>query len=73
MSLETNTPIITLDVLTVASRDVLGASRKLTVASPCQFTNASGNLRPIENYDSVGKIAYASGVKFKESLSKNIR
>lgn len=63
----TNT--IKLSVLTVGSRNIVGRTEPLEVASPCSFSNAAGNLRQIKDYEELKETARAGGVAFKKALA----
>ena len=60
---------IVLDVLRVASTDVLGQSKPLSVATPFCFGNAKGDLKKVEGYDHIQKMAAASAANFKTNLA----
>jgi hypothetical protein len=60
---------IVLDVLRVASTDVLGQTKPLSVAAPFCFGNAKGDLKRVEGYEHIQKMAAASAASFKTSLS----
>lgn len=64
----TDESTIELEVLRVASRDELGTSKKLTVASPCLFSNARGNLRGVRSSDDIRDIAGRSAEGFVAGL-----
>jgi hypothetical protein len=68
--MEAQPQTITLEVLRVASPDVLGKTTALTVASPCRFSNAKGNLRPVNDFGSVGAIAEKSAKDFLAAIAK---
>jgi hypothetical protein len=59
---------IVLEVLRVASTDVLGETKPLSVAAPCRFSNAEGHLKVVNNYDEIRKAAAASAMNFKQSV-----
>jgi hypothetical protein len=68
--MEAQPQTITLEVLRVASPDVLGKTTALTVASPCRFSNAKGNLRPVDGFESVGSIAGNSAKEFLAAIKQ---
>jgi hypothetical protein len=68
--MEAQPQTITLEVLRVASPDVLGKTTALTVASPCRFSNAMGNLRPADGFGTVGSIAEQSAKDFLDAVAK---
>jgi len=59
---------IELEVLRVASADVLGQTRKLSVAAPCRFSNAKGDLKKVAGFDEIKRVAAASAVNFKSVM-----
>ncbi len=59
---------ITFDVLRVASRDVLGATKPLSVATPCRFSNAKGNLREVDSFKDVSATAERSAADFLSAV-----
>lgn len=65
---DSNDTTIVLEVLRVASRDVLGATQPLSVASPCRFSNAKGDLREVESLADVSRTAAASARGFMQAL-----
>lgn len=63
---------ITLPYLLVSSRTVLGETQQLSVASPCSFSNAKGNLRTVEDYQELASIGAQSGETLRRSLAEEI-
>lgn len=63
-----NEEIIELEVLRAASTEVLGTSKELSVATPCQFSNAKGSLRAVSSFKELGSIATSSAKTFKSGL-----
>jgi len=61
--------IIELDVLRVASPDVLGHTKPLSVATPFCFGNAKGDLKRVESYEQIQKMAAESAANFKANLA----
>lgn len=61
---------IVLEVLRVASTDVLGETKSLSVAAPCRFSNAEGHLKTVNSYDEIRKTAAASAINFREAVLK---
>jgi len=57
-----------LEVLKVASHDVLGQRNPLTVESPCRFSNAQGNLREVKDYTDIASTAENSATTFLAGL-----
>jgi hypothetical protein len=60
---------IVLDVLRVASNDVLGQTKPLSVATPFCFGNAKGDLKKVEGFEHIQKMAAASAVSFRANLA----
>jgi len=59
---------IVLDVLRVASPDVLGQSKPLSVATPFCSSNAKGDLKRVDNFAHIEKIAAESAANFKANI-----
>jgi hypothetical protein len=59
---------IVLDVLRVASPDVLGQTKPLSVATPFCFSNAQGSLKKVDSYEQISKLAAASAANFKANI-----
>jgi hypothetical protein len=59
---------IVLEVLRVASPDVLGQSKSLSVAVPFCFSNAKGDLKKVDNYADIQKMAAESAASFKANI-----
>jgi hypothetical protein len=62
---------ITLEVLRVASPDVLGETKPLLVAAPGRFSNAQGHLKTVDSYDEIRRAAGASALNFRQSVLKS--
>jgi hypothetical protein len=60
---------IVLDVLRVASTEVLGQTKPLSVVAP-PFTqgNAKGDLKSVDSLQHIEKIALASAAEFRQNL-----
>ncbi len=59
---------IVLKVLRVASPDVLGQTKPLSIATPFCFSNASGHLKTVDSYAQIRKMAAESATSFKASM-----
>jgi hypothetical protein len=59
---------ITLDVLRVQSTDVLGQTKPLSVATPFCSSNAKGDLKSVDNFEEIAKIAAESAANFKAHI-----
>jgi hypothetical protein len=59
---------IALDVLRVASADVLGQTRPLSVATPFCSQNAKGDLKKVDSYGEIQRIAAESAANFKTHI-----
>lgn len=59
---------IVLDVLRVASTEVLGQTKPLSVAAPFCLSNAKGDLKDVESFDHIEKNAVASGAAFRQNI-----
>ena len=60
---------IVLNVLRVASPDVLGTTTPLSVAAPCRFSNAKGDLREVANFQEVSSTAARSAEAFLAAVA----
>ena len=60
---------ISLHVLRVASPDVLGKTVPLSVAPPFGFSNAKGNLKSVDSFAEIRKMAAESAAAFKANMS----
>ena len=60
---------ILLDVLRVPSNDVLGQTKPLSIASPFGFSNAKGDLKSVDSYAEIRRIASASAASFTASMT----
>jgi hypothetical protein len=60
---------IVLDILRVSSPDVLGETKQLSVASPFMFSNAQGELKDVDSFEQIRKIASESGARFKTVMT----
>jgi hypothetical protein len=60
---------IVLDVLRVASTDVLGQSKPLSVATPFCFGNAKGDLKRVDGYEHIQKMAASSAASFRANIA----
>jgi len=60
---------ITLEVLCVASNDVLGEKTPLRVAAPCHFSNAKGILREVESFEHLAQEAEKDGQEFRAAFA----
>ncbi|MFZ4779674.1 MAG: hypothetical protein ACOYM3_30305 [Terrimicrobiaceae bacterium] len=60
---------IILEVLCVASNDVLGEMTPLRVAAHCHFSNAKGNLREVESYEHLAQEAEKDGQEFRAAFA----
>lgn len=60
---------IELDVLRVASPDVLGQTKKLSVADPFRFSNAKGDLKDVSGFEEIRNVAAASALNFKSAMN----
>lgn len=69
--METTAETITLDVLCVASRDVLGQTKPLVIAAPCRFSNAPGHLRETNTFEEISSVGEASAKNFISALEKS--
>jgi len=59
---------IELKVLRVASPDVIGQTKPLSVAKPFCFSNAKGDLKKVDTYAEIRKIAAESAANFKANI-----
>jgi len=59
---------IALDVLRVASPDVVGQTRPLSVATPFCSQNAKGDLKKVDSYGEIQRIAAESAASFKTQI-----
>jgi hypothetical protein len=68
--MEPTAETITLDVLCVASRDVLGQTKPLVIAAPCRFSNAPGHLRETDTFKEISSVGEQSAKNFVFALEK---
>ena len=61
---------IVLDVLRVASPDVLGQTKPLSVATPFACKNANGDLKKVDSFTDIERIAAESAASFKANIKK---
>ena len=59
---------IKLDVLRVGSPDVLGQTKPLSVAKPFGSSNAQGDLKKVDSYEHISKMAAESAANFKANI-----
>lgn len=59
---------IVLDILRVASTEVLGQTKPLSVATPFCFSNAQGNLKEVDSYEQIQRIAAESAANFRAKV-----
>lgn len=60
----TSSETITLKVIRVACREVLGQTKPLQLAKPGRFANAKGDLREVDGFREVGEAAARSAQRF---------
>lgn len=59
---------IALEVLRVASPDVLGQSTPLSISNPFCFSNAKGDLKKVDSFEEIQKIAEESTRNFMANI-----
>jgi hypothetical protein len=57
-----------LDVLRVPSTEVLGQTKPLSVATPFCSSNAKGDLKSVDNFEEIEKMATESAANFKAHI-----
>lgn len=60
---------IILEVLRVASTEVLGESTPLRIAPLCRFKNAQGELREVESFEDLALEAEKDGEEFRAAFA----
>ena len=61
---------VELDVLRVASLEVLGQTKPLSVSVPAPFclSNAKGDLKTVDSWSEIAKMAADSATSFKANI-----
>ncbi len=62
------TDAIVFDVLRVASPDVLGQTKPLSVATPFCCNNAKDDLKKVDSFKEIERIAAESAANFKKYI-----